>query len=391
MIQPNTCLNLTTSPRLQHLQRKYRDLALGVIHQAEPIPLQTATYVPSYGSGIAFERPIARVGSVLLCTLNRDGSSERAVSEPYLSYRGYRARYVPRTGEVAWDLEDGWYDLRVCPQTYATDHDAELMQSSKSLDILIGLADLANRTNPSRLRIGQRLMFPPTLLGFSTANTDLEEQLSAVPTQWVRRYAERNNLTTEQAWRELDQQTRLTDDIGMVGLRLVDARLCVDASVGSAHLPVILSTFHDLRRALGRRYSNPARKLQGLLMCNPAAKVIEEVDEYGARSCDPTQWNDGKTKHAIALMREHMGAKHVFYTDEDIHVALLNPNEPARVAKLNRERVICDHGEATVAHGLRRLLSLHISNGCSDQDLIRAYTQPEEALMAGQIAKRQVW
>lgn len=262
MIQFNTQLQPEIHPRHAMLHRKYRDLALSLSPDRDKYLPTAATYIPSSGKGVAFERPIAPVGSVLLCTFGHDADPEDGENFDGFYFRGYRGSYLNLTGETIWEPQE-WFNFPISAQTYAGVHDDRLMRSPRFLDTLIGLGLLAQRMCDHERMDGWRLMLPPTLLGFDPENLQLIDLVSAVPTEWVRHHAQTYGLSTEQAWHELDAATRVEGDLQMTGLRLVDARLCADVETDTEHLPTVLRAFHDLRLLLGRRCTNPVRKLAG--------------------------------------------------------------------------------------------------------------------------------
>lgn len=262
MILFNNQLQTEIHPRHAMLHRKYRDLAIRLSADRTDFLPTAATFVPSAGKGIAFERPIAPVGSALLCTLGHDADPADNECFNGFYFRGYRGRYLNPSGETIWEPQD-WFNFPVSAHTYASVHDDRLMRSPRFLDTLIGLGLLAQRVSDLEPMDRWRLMLPPTLYGFALDQVDLIDQVSAMPTRWVRNHARTYGLTNEQAWHELDGATRVDGDTEMTGLRLIDARLCADVETGARHLPVVLSAFHDFRLLLGRRCSNPVRKLAG--------------------------------------------------------------------------------------------------------------------------------
>lgn len=360
-----------------------------------------ATFIPSSGHGIAFERPIARVGSVLLCGFGQqDECADRLADAPYL-FNGLRARYLPDVGQAVWEDLD-WFNFPISSRTYATAHDDRLMRSPRLLDVLLGLQDLASRTVQRTSRRQESLALPPTLIGYlpddcehageGVENADgLTEHFLKHPTAYVQQYAESHGLSIAQAWQAIDSETHVPGDVEMTGLRLIDARLCADSQMGTRCLSRVMSVYLDMRPLLGRRYTNPARKLPGMLAANPASGVIKLIGERRGDSVDPGQWSQCDADIALALMRERLGPRHVFFDDYDLSEALVAPDNPVRVNDFDRDRIRREHGDSAVARGLRRLLSRDISNGCEDQGLVDAYNNPGGPLVAGRIANRQVW
>jgi len=381
------------------LQRQYRDLCLSMSRQADPLPVPV-TFVPSSGSGIAFDRPIARVGSILLCGLEpNDDDSDRFTDSPYI-YRGLRARYLPEAGKVLWEDQD-WFEFPISPKTYASHFDERLMRSPKYLDVLIGLHQLASRMVGRTGDQGYTPTMPATLLGFvpqggerfdtSFDNDDpLADQLSSHPTEFIQKCAEECDLTVSQAWRVFDAETRMPGDVEMFGLRLVDARLVSPESLKNPMVKVT-GAYHDLRTVLGRRFTNPARKLPGLEVRNPAEKIIAEINHQRGDVKDLGEWTQAEADQAMAMMRKHIGPRNVFFDDHDISDALVTPGKPARVQDFDAQAVLHTHGASAVTRGLRRLMMKQVSDGCSDENLVNALNNPDAPLIASLIARRQCW
>ena len=327
MIQINNPVPAVQSeihPRLAMLHRKYRDLALDVSKSQDRSLPSAATFIPSAGQGIAFDRPIAPVGSVLLCEFSQHFDPEDRIAGIGGYFQGYRGTYLSHTAETLWEPES-WFGFPVSAQTYATEYDERLMRSPRLLDILVGLALLSKRLSENEPMDYWRLTLPPTLLGFDPGEDGLIERLSSRPTMSVRTHAQTYGLSIEQAWQELDSATRVEGDIKMTGLRLIDARLCSDVKTGSNDLPEALSVFHDMRTVTGRQVTNPTRKLTG----EELTELVELIDEHHEPEC--------------------------------------------------------------VAQQLRGSMPRHIADGCSDADLIAAVRNPDKALIASRIAKRQAW
>lgn len=432
-------LTAIASPPNRHLvklQQRYRDLCLQPPLPPSQRAVKVATYMPSAGDALTFDRPVAPVGSVLLCELGHHATDQtdvlpRHYDESFRNnfygnfrgrvrvrgrvrgrghfrggyFRGHRARYVPNTGQTVWGNAEDWFDFSVCAQAYATDRDQRLLHSPKLLDVLIGLHEVRCRTADT-LTDHHRLTLPPTLLGFppempptpgrlertgTGVNAVLIKQLSSRPTMYVSDYMYRYGVSASQAWRELDAATRPGNDIQMTGLRLVDARLCIEPGVGTRHLPPVLKAFHDLRGLLGRRLSNPARKLPTLQCINPAAGVTAEFNHVRGHPCDPGQWTQAEADQAMARMRQRVGPLNVFFDDFDITEALINPDEPLRVHDFDVERLLREQANKTIARGLRGLLAPQIAAGCSDLNLLRAFENPATPLYADHLSRRQAW
>lgn len=399
MIQLNTQYPVTQHPRMALLQQKYRQLCLSMSRQAAPLPV-TVTFVPSSGSGIAFDRPIARVGSALLCGLEpTDDDSDRLTRSQY-TYRGLRARYVPDAGKVVWEDQD-WFAFPLSSKTYASQFDERLIRSPKYLDVLIGLHQLASRMAGQTGDRGYKPTMPPTLLGFvpqggerldaSFDNDDpLADQLSSHPTEFIQKCAAACDLTVSQAWRVFDAETHMPGDVEMFGLRLVDARLVSPESLKNP-LVKVTGAYHDLRAILGRSFTNPSRKLPELEVRNPAEKIVGEINRQRGDVRDPGEWTQAEADQAMALMRERIGPLHVFFDDHDISEALVTPGKPARVQDFDAHAVLHAHGTSAAARGLRRLMMKQVSDGCSDENLVNALNNPDAPLIASLIARRQCW
>lgn len=322
MIQFNTQLQPEIHPRHAMLHRKYRDLALRLSADRTDCLPNAATYIPSAGKGIAIERPIAAVGSALLCILGHDADPEDGECFNGYYFRGYRGRYLNSTGETLWEPVN-WLNFPVSAQTYASVYDDRLMRSPRFLDTLIGLGLLSEQMSDRVPLDGWRLMLPSTLLGFDPDDVDLVDKVSSTPTRWVRTHARNHGLTTEQAWHELDAATRIEGDLEMTGLRLIDARLCADAEAGAGHLPTVLTAFHDMRAVLGRRYTNPVRKLAG--------DQLSELMEVVASRHDRNQ--------ASQLLRRMMPRDIAAgCADDDLWSAIRNPDGPLIAGRIARRQ-----------------------------------------------------
>jgi len=323
MIQFNTQLQTEIHPRHAMLHRKYRDLAISLSSDRNNQPPPSATYIPSSGKGVAFKRPIVPVGSVLLCTLGHDADPEDGECFDGFYFRGYRGSYLNSTGETNWEPQD-WFNFPISAQTYASVYDERLMRSPRFLDTLIGLGLLAQRMCDHERMDGWRLMLPPTLLGFDPENLELIDLVSAVPTEWVRHHAQTYGLSTEQAWYELDAATRVEGDLQMTGLRLVDARLCADVETDTEHVPTALRAFHDLRLLLGRRCTNPVRKL--------AEEQFSEI----MGSADSWHEHDQASQLLRRLTRRDLADG---CTDDDLMSAIRDPEGPLVASRIAKRQV----------------------------------------------------
>ncbi|MGB1125729.1 MAG: hypothetical protein ACPG4Q_11025 [Phycisphaeraceae bacterium] len=298
------------------LRNKYRDLAHDLSagqHQTLPT---TATYLPSGGKGVAFDRPVVPLGSALLCELSQRTDLDEHIDGAVGRFQGYRGTFLPHTAETLWEPEP-WFSFPVSAETYATAYDERLMRSPRFLNCLVGLGQLAQQMSEREPMDYWQLTLPPTLLGFSPDEAGLIDRLTAQATQSVRTHAREYGLTTEEAWLELDTATRVDGDIEMTGLRLVDARLCADHETGTGHLPEALSRFHDLRPILGRRCTNPMRKLTA----EEQSAMVELLDTHH--------------DHARATQQlRRMMLREI--SDGNLITALRNPDRPliaSRIAK----------------------------------------------------------
>lgn len=379
-----------THPRLIRLQRRYRDIAVSLDRRPGSAMPMAATYVPCSDYGIAFDSPVAPVGSVMLCIYGQEPDPVSYAAGKSMYYRGLRARYQRATGRVDWEL-DGGFKYRISVVDFATSSDEKLMQSPKYLDILIGLYEAAQRTSERPQGKGEQLTMPQTLLGFRRTEAVLLERLSSIATAWVRGYADQQGVSNEQAWRALYAETRLPNDIDLTGLRLVDARLCMDDQIGPDILPQIVTVFHDMRPLLGRRFTNPTRKLPGMQFSNPAARIIDEINARRGQACDPGQWTQAEANNALAMMGVRLGPRHVFFDQFALSEALVAPDKPVCVQAPDPGRILCEFGAEAVAQGLRCITLPETADGCSDQDLIDAFIRPYDPLVASRIATRQVW
>ena len=386
MIQFNNQLVSTNQhPRHARLQRKYRALCQSIDPQGDTYLPMTATFIPSAGIGIAFDRPVERVNSVLMCTFGND----LAEPGPYPFYRGWRPRYQHATGKVFWEVED-WFNFRISSNDFASEADERLMRGPRLLDTLIGLHDLASRAAKQPRLLGC-FGTPPAMLGFQPDEADLYERLASKPTAIVQAYAEQHSVSCEQAWRALHAESCLPDDVDVTGLRLINARLCCDEQTGTTHLPKVMMPYLDLRPLLGRRYTNPSRKLDGMLAANPAEQIIWDTNRQRDHAMDPGQWTQAEADDAVARMRQRIGPRSIFFDEHDLSEALCAPDQPVRVNNLDRGRVLRAYSDEAVANGMRALLIPSIAAGCTDEDLVNAFNRPERPLIASRIAQRFCW
>lgn len=376
----------TTHPRMVALQRRYRNLALQASQEDAGLLPATCTYIPSAGSSIAFDRPVARVGSVLFCRYGQHVDASIRSNDTRRYFQGLRASYQPETGEVLWERED-WLDFPISIETFATSFDERLIRSPRLLDVMIGLQELSSRA-AGRDAMWRGAHVPPsTLLGFAPDDR-LANRLAMCPTAYVKQHAEDHGLTIAQAWRAIEAETHLSGSYEMTGLQLFDSRLCTDLTVGTKHLPKVLGVFHDLRGQTGRHFKNPTRQLLNFRRRNPAGDVIAEmIAEHGLEP-DPGSWTQRQADEAMERMRERMGVFHAFFSDDDICEALVNPDERAQVQDMDRAAVLNTYGETAVVRGIRRLMAAHVSEGATDQDLLEAFKNPERPLAASRIARR---
>lgn len=319
-VQSVSTLQSEVHPRLAMLHRKYHELSLEVSDEQCPSLPSVATFVPSAGQSIAFDRPIVPVGSVLLCEFSHHSHADGRIANPTGCFEGYRGKYLSHTAETLWEPES-WFTFPVSACTYATQHDERLMRSPRLLDTLIGLGLLAQRLSEQEPADHWRLKLPPTLLGVDPKEPDLVKRLLSRPTTSVRTHAQMYGLSIEQAWQELDSATRVEGDIKMTGLRLVDARLCADMKCGTDRLPPVLSAFHDMRPALGRNVTNPAQKLTA----EEWSELIDLIDEHH---------EPGRAAQELRQRMPQTTAEGC--TDADLITALRNPDRPlvaSRIAK----------------------------------------------------------
>lgn len=319
MIQLNTTYSTDIHPRHAMLHNRYRDFALSLSHDSHERLPSVATFVPSSGKVIAFDRPIAMVGSVLLTEFSHHTDPDDRLSTTGGCFQGYRARFLSHTAETLWEPEP-WFSFPVSASTYATSSDERLMRSPRLLDTLLGLGQLSIRMSEVKDRDQWQLTLPYTLLGFHPDDDTLLDRLLAEPTPWVESHGQQYGLTIEQAFHELDAATRLEDDVAMTGLRLVDSRLCASYDLGTDHLPEVLTAFHDLRPLLGRRCMNPVRKL-----------LEHEQQALSQAQDDP----------ALAIRRLRKITPHHIAegcSDRDLLAALRNPEGPLYASQIAKRQ-----------------------------------------------------
>ena len=326
MIQINTPVSSVqpaTHPRLAWLHRRYHDFVVAMSEsQGRNLP-RAATFIPSSGQGIAFNRPIAPIGSVLLTEFCHHTDPDDRIAGAEGCFRGYRGAYLAHSAETLWEPEP-WLNFPISVQTYATAHDERLMRSPRLLDVMVGLGELSQRLSDREPADYWALSLPPTLLGFASDEQSLIEHLVSRPTVSVRNHAQAQGLSIEQAWQELDSMTRVEGDITMTGLRLIDARLCCDVNIGTDDIPEVLSAYHNLAAVTGRQVTNPAKKLEA----EQLAELIELIDERH------------EPERAAQQLRRYMPQHFADgCSNADLIAAVRNPERPLIASRVARRQV----------------------------------------------------
>lgn len=343
-----------------------------------------AALIPSMGA-MHFGRPITPVGSVVICVLSHVPVSIDTVSTTSIPvFRGYVAEFNHATGTTQWG---GGQRLRfthaIGCEAHASKLDAKLLRKPSLLDVALGLHHAIVRKSGDHKRIWPAPVLPATLLGF-----DADAHVPVTSTSMVISHAKLHGLTIDDAWHALYTSMQVKEAERWTGLQLIDARLCVHARTGVRHLPPILRTYHDLRGLLGRRLSNPVRKLKDLRFQNPAGHVLRELH---APNCDPGELSQSDAALAMGRMRHSLGPLNVYLSDDGISRALVNPAAMVVEDELDLASIIKAHSTKQLTEGLRQFLPPSVAAGCTDEDFMTALNHPTEPLVASQLARFQVW
>jgi hypothetical protein len=164
---------------------------------------------------------------------------------------------------------------------------------------------------------------------------------------------------------------------------LIDAELVSDPKGA-------LRAFEDFSGLLGIQTWNPAREVLKLNRKNPAGDILRmhHIDPANTEAMNAIQMT--QADQMVAEMRRHLGGGNELFDDSELFEALFSPGKPVVSSLKTHAEALAKISEKTVIIAMRDLLSPILSEGATDEDLLRAANDVENPLCCSGACQVQV-